>query len=59
MSSAHLRISSIVLASLLRAAGAVNFVANGDFDTSLAGWNTVSTEPLWLAAGWQGERRAA
>jgi hypothetical protein len=46
-----------VLASLLLAAsaGAVNFVSNGDFDTSLADWNTVSSEPLWLAEDWQGD----
>jgi hypothetical protein len=57
MPGAQLRISSLVLASLLLAASAnaVNFVSNGDFDTSLADWNTVSPEPLWLAEDWQGD----
>ena len=57
MPIAQLRISSLLLANLLLAApaGAVNFVSNGDFDTSLAGWNTVSTEPYWLAEDWQGD----
>jgi len=57
MSTASLRIPGLMLASLLLAApaGAVNFVSNGDFDTSLAGWSTGSTEPLWLGEDWQGD----
>jgi hypothetical protein len=56
MPSASRRILGLVLASLLLAAsaGAVNFVANGDFDTSLFGWSTVSAEPLWQVEDWQG-----
>lgn len=56
MSSTYLRIPGLALASLLLAssAGAVNYVTNGDFQTSLAGWSTVSTEPLWLAEDWLG-----
>lgn len=58
MSTAFRRISGLVLASLLLAApaGAVNFVANGDFDTSLAGWSTVSVDqPLWQVDDWQND----